>query len=243
MTMIEYIVPDWQVPAHVKAISTLRSGGASKGNWQGLNLAQHVADNPEHVMHNRQLLQQNLAINEDIYWLQQIHGTRVVAAGDADNTADAVYSSQPGEVCAVLTADCLPVLFSNSQGTQVAAAHAGWRGLVAGVLEATVHTFDPSDQVHAWLGPAIGPQAFEVGAEVRQAFVQHSAQAEQAFTPSRPGHWMADIYQLARQRLNAAGVQQVSGGGLCTYSDAKRFYSYRRDQCTGRMASLVWLLE
>ncbi|MDX1370787.1 peptidoglycan editing factor PgeF, partial [Pseudomonas sp.] len=164
------------------------------------------------------------------------------AAGEEGCEADAAWSGSPGQVCAVMTADCLPVLFANRSGTRVAAAHAGWRGLAAGVLEQTLgHFADAPGEIVAWLGPAIGPEAFEVGDEVREAFIARHADSASAFTASRPGHWLADIYALARTRLAATGVSQVYGGEFCTYSDSARFFSYRRDGVTGRMATLIWL--
>lgn len=231
--------PDWSVPSHVHAASTTRLGGFSQAPWNSLNLAEHVADLPEHVTKNRATLQETLQLPKAPFWLKQVHGNKV-SHFDAIQ-ADAVYTETPGEVCAVMTADCLPVLFTNQEGTAIAAAHAGWRGLAAGILENTVACFAQADQVIAWLGPAIGPQAFEVGEEVRDQFMHHQPKAADAFTAGRSGHWYANIYQLATQRLNAVGVIQISGGDYCTYTDSARFFSYRRDNITGRMASLIWL--
>ena len=239
---IEWLSPDWPAPARVRAASTTRLGGVSEGPWRGLNLATHVGDNEQHVQANRALLREQLQLPGEPRWLEQVHGNRVCdAAAPGDCRADAAFASEPGQVCVVMTADCLSVLFCDEQGTAVAAAHAGWRGLAGGVLEASVARFAHPARVLAWLGPAIGPQAFEVGGEVREAFIAEDPGAEMAFVQNRPGHWLADIYELARRRLRAAGVERVFGGGLCTYRDAERFYSFRRDRITGRMASLIWI--
>lgn len=242
MSSIDYLTPDWDAPASVHAVSTTRHGGVSKGAWQGLNLALHVEDDSADVAVNRQVLRNALNLPAEPYWLTQVHGNLVLDASRAsDCVADAAFSSHPGDVCAVMTADCLPVLFCNRTGDKVAAAHAGWRGLAAGVLEASLAKFSPGDEVLAWLGPAIGPAAFEVGNDVRATFVQDQADAESAFVENRPGHWLADIYVLARLRLQRAGVDTITGGNFCTYSDPDRFYSFRRDKITGRMASLIWI--
>lgn len=236
------ILPDWPAPARVKGLMTIRAGGVSQAPWAGLNLGDHVGDDPEHVTANRARLRQQLP-NEPA-WLRQVHSARVVETGREPNPeADAAFTRQPVQVCAVLTADCLPVLFCDRAGSVVAAAHAGWRGLAGGVLEATVAAMQvPPGEVLAWMGAAIGPQAFEVGDEVRQAFVAQHAAASGAFVQQpAPGKWLADIYQLARIRLEHAGVQAIYGGGRCTYQEAESFYSYRRDGVTGRMASLIWL--
>jgi len=223
---------------------TTRAGGVSLPPYDSLNLGDHVGDDPVAVVLNRQRLRALLPAEPR--WLKQVHGT-VVAKADMivePVEADAAVSFTAGMVCAVLTADCLPVLFCDRQGTRVAAAHAGWRGLAAGVLEAAAAAMQcPSSDILAWLGPAIGPQAFEVGEEVREAFVRDLPAAARAFTPRQSGKWLADIYELARLRLARAGVREVYGGGLCTYSDSERFYSYRREKATGRMAALVWLGE
>ncbi len=239
---IEPIVPQWPAATSVRAFTTTRAGGISHGRWAGLNLGDHVDDDPRAVAHNRSLLSEQLGLPAEPQWLSQVHGIRVRLPGRPLDCADACFEDRPGRVCAVLTADCLPVLFCNVAGTRIAAAHAGWRGLLAGVLEQTVAAFDdPPEQILAWLGPAIGPSAFEVGDEVRTAFLAHRAASGSHFRAHGPGHWLADLYGLARERLAAAGVVRVSGGGLCTFSDPGRFFSYRRDGVTGRMASLVWL--
>lgn len=240
--MADLLLPDWPAPANVRAVQTLRTGGCSSAPWHSFNLGDHVGDLPANVAANRAALR--CLVPSEPVWLQQVHGT-VVANADSRPfcaEADAVFARQAGSVCAVMTADCLPVLFCDRAGTVVAAAHAGWRGLQAGVLEATVAAMKVAPgEILAWLGPAIGPDCFEVGDEVRTAFVAGNASAAKAFQAHAPGKWLADIYLLARQRLLALGVVSISGGGLCTVSDEARFFSYRRDGVTGRMASLVWL--
>ncbi|MBA2491799.1 MAG: peptidoglycan editing factor PgeF [Gammaproteobacteria bacterium] len=234
----------WPAPACVHACSTSRQGGVSRAPRHTLNLALHVGDDPDHVRINRARLMRRLALPREPAWLSQVHGSRVVdASTDCDGVkADASVAFQSGVVCAVLTADCLPVLLCDRAGLRVAAAHVGWRGLLAGVLEVTVEALAARPaELMAWFGPAIGPTAFEVGPEVRNAFVAHHAGSAAAFAPSPAGRWLADICQLARLRLAAMGVTAVFGGGLCTYSDPARFFSYRRDKCTGRMANLIWL--
>jgi hypothetical protein len=226
----------------VRSLQTLRTGGCSPAPWASFNLGDHVGDDASRVIANRSALR-DLLPGEPL-WLQQVHGLAVLDAASPGTSreADASFAREPGRVCAVMTADCLPVLFCDRAGTVVAAAHAGWRGLLAGVLSATMHRMAvPPGALMAWLGPAIGPQAFEVGDEVRAAFVARDALAADAFSPHGTGKWLADIYQLARQRLQAAGVRSISGGEWCTVSDATRFFSYRRDGVTGRMASLIWL--
>lgn len=238
------IYPDWPAPATVHTLSTTRSGGYSRAPWDSFNLAMHVGDNGSTVTRNRERLQRLAALPAEPLWLAQVHGNRVVNVATAGSSpaADASFSLLPGQVCAILTADCLPVLLCDRQGTRVAAAHAGWRGLSGGVLEATVAALEvPPDRLLVWLGPSIGPAAFEVGEEVRDVFVSSHATATTAFVARAQGRWLADLYTLARIRLQAAGVTAVYGGGCCTFSDPERFYSYRRDGQTGRMASLIWL--
>jgi YfiH family protein len=239
----DWIVPDWPAPAAVRAFVTTRAGGVSEGPDAAMNLGAHVGDSPEAVMRNRTLLRNDLP--GEPFWLDQVHGVAVAEAG-ADTgaiVADASVARRPGEVCAIMTADCLPVLFCNAAGSVVAAAHAGWRGLAAGVLEACIARMRvPASTLMAWLGPAIGPGVFEVGSEVRAAFVRADLRAEEAFRPAaQSGKWLADLFLLASIRLARAGVGHVSGGGLCTYSNPGRFYSYRRDGRTGRFASLIWM--
>ncbi|MBT9540340.1 peptidoglycan editing factor PgeF [Thiobacillus sp.] len=234
------IVPDWPAPPHVKSRMTTREGGVSGAPWTAFNLGDHVGDDMAHVAANRARLRQQLPSEPG--WLKQIHSAKVVEAGAGVPEADASFTRQAGSVSVVLTADCLPVLFCDRAGSVVAAAHAGWRGLADGVLEATVAAMQvPSGEILAWMGAAIGPQVFEVGDEVRQAFVARHPEAAHAFIPHAPGKWLADIYQLARIRLNHVGVQAVYGGGRCTYTETDSFFSYRRDGVTGRMASLIWL--
>ena len=242
----EFILPDWPAPANVRAAVTTRTGGVSHAPYDSFNLGTHVGDDPTAVRENRARLRAALALPAEPVWLKQVHGVAVVdaAQGGAEPEADGAFAAQPGAVCVVLTADCLPVLLCNRQGTKVAALHAGWRGLAGGVIEAGVKAMGvPGNELLAWLGPAIGPQTFEVGTDVRAAFVQHDAQAAQAFRAVREGKYLADIYQLARLRLQRLGVAAVYGGGFCTVTERERFFSYRRDGATGRMASLIWLAD
>ncbi len=240
---LEFIQPKWPAPEGVRALTTTRQGGVSQAPYDTLNLGDHVGDDPRAVAENRRRLREQLSLPAEPRWLSQVHGCAVAdAAGEGACEADAAIATAPGQVCAVLTADCLPVLFCDRTGTRVAAAHAGWRGLADGVLEATLVRLGVApDEVLAWMGPAIGPAAFEVGDEVREAFIAHDPGAGEALTSAPGGKWLADLYTLARRRLGAAGVKAVYGGGLCTYSDAERFYSYRRDGVSGRIASLIWI--
>ncbi|MBA1288241.1 peptidoglycan editing factor PgeF [Pseudomonas japonica] len=235
------LLPDWPAPANVRACVTTRAGGVSQAPFDSLNLGDHVGDHPAAVAENRRRLAGLYGIRPA--WLRQVHSTVVVEADPARQPeADASWSATPAIACTAMTADCLPALFTDRAGTRVAAAHAGWRGLANGVLEATVASFGvPPGDILVWLGPAIGPSAFEVGEEVRDAFTSQHAEATAAFVPgANPGKLMADIYALARLRLASAGVQAVYGGGLCTVTDP-RWFSYRRAARTGRFASLVWL--
>ena len=243
---MKLIRAEWDIPTKVHALTTTRLGGVSAEPFLGLNLGDHVGDDLALVAENRHQLLKALGLKTQPQWLNQVHGTCVVEAGNTGRIpdADACFSRTVGQACIVMTADCLPVLFSNASGTQVSAAHAGWRGLCAGVLEETVKTFDISEPVHAWLGPAIGPLAFEVGSEVYQAFVEAQPEAEHAFKKSPTHHedrYLADLYELARLRLKRAGITQITGGEHCTFSEPELFYSYRRDQITGRMASVIWI--
>jgi len=243
MNLIEHcILPDWLAPKNVRALQTTRNGGFSLSPYASLNLGDHVGDNPLMVERNRMLMQPLLP--SEPVWLKQVHGTVVVDAGQTScwPQADACITSKPGAVCVIMTADCLPVLLCNELGTVVGAAHAGWRGLCDGVIEQTVHSMNvPPQTLMAWLGPAIGPLAFEVGEEVRAAFVARQPEASEAFVPEANGKWLADLYLLARLRLSALGIKRVYGGGLCTYSDNERFFSYRREGTTGRMGTFIWI--
>lgn len=241
--MEQIIVPTWPAPSHVKAMTTTRLGGVSESPFTSFNLGAHVGDEIERVMQNRQQLQALVGMDAAVQWLNQVHGTHVVSLPKPHlEAADAAYTASSETICAVLTADCLPVVFCDEAGSEVAVAHAGWRGLCDGVLENTLAQFSNPLSVMAWLGPAIGPASFEVGGEVRDAFMAKDAAAEQAFIPSENAQkWLGNLYLLARQRLAAAGCNNVFGGDFCTYSDAERFFSYRRDQQTGRMATLIWI--
>jgi polyphenol oxidase len=238
-----FIYPDWPAPANVKAFQTTRLGGISAAPYDTLNLGLHVGDDAVRVNRNRQMLEP-LMPSEPV-WLEQVHGTTVANAGAASclPQADACISRHRGAVCVIMTADCLPVLLCDEAGTVVGAAHAGWKGLAAGVIEATVKEMGVEPhKLMAWLGPAIGPHAFEVGAEVRAAFMAHDSKAVEAFTPhGAEGKYHNDIYLLARQRLNALGIARISGGTFCTYHQKEKFFSYRRDGVTGRMGTFVWL--
>ncbi|MFB0935820.1 MAG: peptidoglycan editing factor PgeF [Propionivibrio sp.] len=241
----EFIIPDWPAPPGVGYLVTTRQGGVSQGKFSSLNLGDHVGDDPKAVAANRSIVGRSAGIQP--VWLKQVHGTRVVDAAeqwrhDLPLEADAACTRRTGVACTVMTADCLPVLLCDDAGTVVAAAHAGWRGLLAGVLETTVAAMGvPGTRLMAWLGPAIGPQAFEVGEEVRAAFVAAAPEATQAFHGVAGGKWLADIYLLARLRLKGQGVKRVFGGKFCTVTEQDRFFSYRRDGQTGRMASMIWL--
>ncbi len=234
---------DWPAPPNVKACFTTRLGGRSSGAFHSFNLAKHVGDDDAHVEQNRSQL--NEACYAKPIWMSQVHGTHVLEAvpENRGQEADAGYSKNPGYAAVVMTADCLPAFFCNRAGTCVAVAHAGWRGLAAGVLENTLRIFnDPASDVLVFLGPAIGPKHFEVGEDVYQAFVAQDKSFIQAFLPGNAqGKYMADIYQLASLKLQKKGVTNIHGGNFCTFADEHRFYSYRRDSKTGRMASLIWL--
>lgn len=240
----DWIVPDWPAPASVHAVTTTRQGGVSQGAFSSMNPADHVGDDPATVAANRARLQQRLNLPAPPVWLRQVHGVTVVDAASAGSTpaADAAYACQPGVVCAVLTADCLPVLLCDRAGECVAAVHAGWRGLAAGVIEQAAHALQqPERELLAWLGPAISPAVYTVGGEVRETFLGHDPRVAAAFRPATGGGWYADLYRLARQRLEACGVTRVYGGGHCSYTEQERFFSYRRDGACGRMVSLIWI--
>jgi len=246
MKVHDWIVPDWPAPPRVRALITTRAGGVSRGAYAGLNLGLGSGDAAEAVVRNRASLRQWLPAEP--LWLRQVHGTTVAEADGMQGSpeADAAVARRPGTVCAALSADCLPLLMCDEEGTVVAVAHAGWRGLCSGVIEQTLRAMDRQPQaLLAYLGPAIGPAAYEVGAELREAFVAADRggdpESEAAFAPGRPGRFHADLYALARRRLARSGVARIYGGGYCTYTERERFYSYRRDGATGRMASLVWM--
>lgn len=238
-----FLKPEWPAAANIRACTTTRAGGVSLPPYDELNLGLHVHDEPDAVRENRATL--TALLPEEPVWLEQVHGTRVLDLDHPDfipEEADAVFTRSPGRVCCVMTADCLPVLLTDRAGTVVAAAHAGWRGLLEGVIEKTVRAMQVApEDVLAWLGPAIGPQAFEVGADVRDAFMSEDRLSEAAFGKLHQGKYYADIYKLARRRLDRVGVQAIYGGDLCTFHDEDRFFSFRREKKTGRMASLIWM--
>ena len=237
----DWIIPDWPAPAHVRAFVTTRAGGISRGPYASLNLGPRTGDDPEAVAANRRRLL--AALPQAPRWLRQVHGTVVVDADGlaGEPEADAAIARRPETVCVVMIADCIPVLFTDRAGTFAAIAHAGWRGLAGGVLENVIRRLPsaPADVI-SFLGPGIGPAAFEVGAEVRDRVLARDAHADSAFTPHAPGKWLADLFLLARRQLLGAGVESIHGGNWCTHSDPRRFFSYRRDKTTGRMAALIW---
>lgn len=243
---LEWLTPAWPVPAGVRALSTLRGGGNSRGPYASLNLGDHVGDAPAAVAANRRALRSAARLPAEPDWLTQVHGICVrdldAPGAGASGPADAAITRRTGRICAILTADCLPVLLAGDAGDRVGAAHAGWRGLAAGVIEATVNALGgPPGRLLAWLGPAIGPGSFEVGAEVRDLLLEQDPGAAAAFEPNACGRYLADLYALARRRLARLGVERVYGGGACTYAQGDRYFSHRRDGLTGRQASLIWL--
>lgn len=243
MQATEHLRPNWPAPPNVRACSTLRTGGVSRAPYDSFNLAAHVGDDPDSVTENRRLLGKALSLPNEPAWLDQVHSNVVVTADrwSQPPRADACVATAPGHVCAVLTADCLPVLFCNRDGTRVAAAHAGWRGLAAGILDNTVRALGvPAVDLIAWLGPAISQPAFEVGDDVRSAFLSRDPGAASAFAPNARQRWQCDLYELARRNLAQLGVREVHGGGFCTVAEKERFFSYRRDGQCGRMATLIW---
>jgi polyphenol oxidase len=236
-----YLQPDWPAPSNIHAATTLRTGGVSQAEFASLNPASHVGDDPSLVSQNRRLIKMQLNLPSEPVWLNQTHGNTAIKAttSTTPQQADASYTDQPGVVCTVMTADCLPLLVCSVDGTEIAAIHAGWRGLLAGIITNTINALQSRD-VLVWLGPAISPECFEVGAEVRSAFLTKSDNYATAFKQQSYDKWLADIYQLARINLAALGITKVYGGDFCTVTDHERFYSYRRDKVTGRMATLIW---
>lgn len=244
MIDLPFIEPNWPAPANVRAVTTTRTGGVSVGPFASLNLAAHVGDEEGAVKENRRRVRAALALRNEPLWLDQVHGNTVVdaAAHDSPPTADAAVARSADQICVVLTADCLPVLLCDRAGTRVAAAHAGWRGLACGVLNSTISAMETApERLLAWLGPAIEQDAFEVGAEVREQFLAMDSSHAQAFQANARGRWQADLYQLARRQLAQAGVEHVYGGSFRCYADRDRFFSYRRDRTTGRMATMAWV--
>ena len=245
MANLNFIVPNWPVPTNVRSLQTTRLDGVSSSPYESLNLAAHVKDDVNAVATNRQLLRKYLP--SEPVWLNQVHGIEVIDAEKSTylHNADASYTKKDKVVCAIMTADCLPLLLCDKSGSEVAAVHAGWRGLCDGVIEAAVNKFSADKiDILAWLGPAIGPNAFEVGDDVLQQFIERDRCAEQAFT-NYGDKWLCNIYLLAQQRLNSLGVTKIYGSGFnadfCTYSDKTRFFSFRRENITGRMATMIWL--
>jgi YfiH family protein len=243
---LQIITPEWPASPRVRAAFTLRTGGASVAPYDSLNLGAHIGDSPAAVVENRRRVREKLRLPAEPVWLEQVHGVEVVdARGDPSDrppTGDASVARGPGQVCAIRVADCMPVLFAARDGSVVGAAHAGWRGLAGGVLEATIGRLGvPATELIAWLGPAIGPEHFEVGEEVRAAFTATDAGATAAFVANTRGRWQCDLYALARRRLSSLGVSDIYGGGWCTFAEAGRFFSYRRDGQCGRMAALIWI--
>ena len=241
MNTDSYLIPDWDVPNHIHSAMTLRQGGVSVGDYSALNPATHVDDNIDKVLINRQRIKETLALPSDPIWLNQTHSTRVIQADRVDGlmNADASFTSKTGIVCTVLTADCLPLLLCSKDGSQIAAIHAGWRGLLAGIISHTLKIMKIT-QLSVWLGAAIGSCCFEVGIAVRELFIKKHPQFSTAFIQKSSQKYLADIYQLARIELNINGINHIYGGNFCTVCEPQRFYSYRRDQQTGRMATLIW---
>jgi YfiH family protein len=241
--LIGWLEANWIAPDGVKAIATYRGEGVSRGTYASLNLGDHVGDSADDVLENRRRLRSEVDLPAEPHWLRQVHGIDVCDAdGTTSGAADASISRQRGRVLAILTADCLPVLLTSDMGDVIGAAHAGWRGLSAGVIERTVEAMGiPAERLLAWFGPAIGPRHFEVGVEVREAFLAADPTMERAFQANERGRFLADLFALARSRLERIGVRQIFGGEYCTYADPDRFFSHRRDGVTGRQAALIWL--
>ncbi len=245
MAQPAFVFPDWPAPANVRALTTTRAGGASRGPYESFNLGDHVGDDPQAVRLNRERLREMLTLPAEPVWLKQVHGIRVADAitTTAGAEADGAWTDRPGVVCAVLTADCLPIFICDRKGTQVALLHAGWRGLAGRIIDSGLRAMNmPPEELFVWLGPAIGPDSYEVGDDVRGAFLDDDPGTAGAFRPAGSGRWYADMYALARRQLWLRGVCAVYGGDRCTLRERDRFYSYRRDGKTGRMASLIWLV-
>lgn len=240
------IKPDWPAPSSIHALTTTRQSGVSRGVYAYFNVATHVSDEPEHVARNRELLREENNLPGEPLWLQQTHSTIVIDAAEHFDgiEADACFTQQANTICTVMTADCLPVLICAHDGSEVAAVHAGWRGLAAGIIEKTIERMQSSpEDLLVWLGPAIGPKHFQVQQDVVSAFTQQNPDALNCFTQQSDTHWLADMVGLTQQRLAPLGIKHLYGGDLCTYTDAEKFYSHRRDGTTGRIASLIWLTK
>ncbi len=244
--MTNILIPDWPAPKHIKAFSTTRLNGFSQSPYDSFNLAYSVGDDIENVSLNREHLKKILNLPSDPLWLSQIHSTVIykVDQETMPKNADGSFTTNQNKVCVVMTADCLPILLCDVSGTQIAAVHAGWRGLADGVVESALNCFNHSqEKIIAWIGPAIGPKYYEVGDDVRNKFLEINSDFNKAFQTHNQAKWLADMNLLARMRLQKAGVSAIFSENLCTFSDAERFYSYRRDGITGRMASLIWIAD
>jgi len=241
--MIETIQPNWQAPSTIHACCTTRRGGVSLAPYDAFNLGLHVGDRDADVIANRRLLREALALPSEPCWINQTHGVHAVTLEqDSNRDADAAITREPGKVAVVMTADCLPILVCNRAGSEVAAIHAGWRGLQTGVIEATIAALhSPAEQLLAWIGPGISQPSFEVGDEVYDAFIDRVANARSCFSANRPGHWLCDLAGLAESVLRTMGLTEVARAPFCSHADAALFYSYRREAVTGRMASLIWI--
>lgn len=245
MTVNPFIIPQWPAPKHIKAYSTTRNGGMSVGRYASFNLGLHVGDKDAMVLYNRTHLQQLCHIPSEPKWLQQVHSDIAIDAAQitANTAADASYTSKFNTVCVIMTADCLPILITNQKGSEIAAIHAGWRGLAAGIVENTLKQLNsPPQDLMAWIGPGIGPQHYEVGSDVYQHFASSPRDVSPAFLPHED-KWLANMPKLAEQRLLAAGVQQIYHSNECTYSQPSKYFSYRREGITGRMATLIWIAK
>ena len=241
--MIEFLQPEWEVPAAVRAFVTTRAGGYSEGPYAGFNLGQHVGDDDSHVARNRAELVKALSLPQEPSWIRQTHSTQaVVLEQESHREADAAITRKPGMVAVIMTADCLPIMLCDREGSEVAALHAGWRGLQGGIIDATLERMQtPNSELQAWIGPGISQENFEVGDEVYAAFVESIDSCEGFFVPHGAGHWLCDLPGIAQHVLERQGITGVTRDPHCTYRDESMFYSYRRDGITGRMASLIWI--